>query len=101
MIYASDLTTAGVAVAKDEKYPVFTPFKPTSRILKLWQAKMKHEKRNEIARKIAEATHSSKKRVIKEVLPHIKQIAHNDIAVGDAISQECDLSAEEFEWLCK
>ncbi len=59
LVYINALLTAGVAVSKDSKYKEFVQYKPTTRILKLWIAKMKYAKRLAIAQKIAEQTHSS------------------------------------------
>ena len=75
LIYISNLLTAGVALSKKEKYPGFTKYNRSTRILKIWQHNQKNAKRNSIAEKIARKTHCSKKRVIKdeEELLYLKQ----------------------------
>jgi len=46
--YIYELITAGIATAKDEKYKSFVKYTPTTRILKLWRAKMKYMKRKSL-----------------------------------------------------
>src|SRR3989344_970244 len=65
--YVSELLTAGIAVSKKEKYSKFVQYQPTQRILKIWIANQKYLKRKAIAQKIAGATHSSVKEVIKDM----------------------------------
>lgn len=99
LAYVNELVTAGIALAKAEKNRTFNRYKPTSRILKLWRAKMKYQKRNSIAEKIALNSHCSKK-VALQNLPFIKQMFDNkDFAEG--LSQEFDLNSEELAWLAK
>ncbi|MBT3304018.1 replication factor C large subunit [Candidatus Woesearchaeota archaeon] len=96
LVYAGTLMSAGVALSKKEKYKEMITYKPTSRILKIWMANMKYQKRKEIARKIAEKTHTSAKRVISDVLPYVQTM----IKKGKEF-REFDLSEEEITWLRK
>lgn len=96
LVYAGTLMSAGVALAKKEKNKEIIKYKPTSRILKIWMANMKYQKRKEIARKIAERCHTSTKRVITEVLPYVQYMIKN----GKEF-KEFDLSEEEIGWLKK
>jgi replication factor C large subunit len=100
LVYINAYLSAGIAVSKDEKYKGFVSYKPTTRILKLWQAKMKYMKRTSIASKIAEKTHSSTKRAIKDTLPYLKPIFKNK-KMGGQLAEELDLNEEELEWLKK
>lgn len=97
LVYINTLLTAGVALAKKEKYSQFVSYKPTSRILKLWKAKMKNAKRNAIAEKIAKKTHASTKRVLDDTLPYLKFIFKKK--KGQDIIDELELSEEEVGWL--
>jgi len=54
LVYVNALLTAGVAVAKDEKYPGMIQYVRTTRLLKIWQANMKYAKRKAIAQKLSE-----------------------------------------------
>ncbi len=96
LVYAGSLMSAGVALSKKEKYKKMVTYKPTSRILKIWMANMKYQKRKEIARKIAEKTHTSAKRVINDILPYVQTMIKN----GKEF-KEFDLSEEEIIWLKK
>ncbi|MBW2999913.1 replication factor C large subunit, partial [Candidatus Woesearchaeota archaeon] len=100
LVYINAYLSAGIAVSKDEKYKGFVSYTPTTRILKLWQAKMKYMKRTAIASKIAEKTHSSTKRAIKDTLPYLKPIFKNK-KLGSQLAEELDLNEEEFDWLKK
>lgn len=97
LVYINTLLTAGVALAKKEKYPHFVSYKPTSRILKIWKAKMKNAKRKAIAEKIAKKTHCSTKRVIADTLPYLRFIFKKK--KGQEIIDELELSEDEVAWL--
>ncbi|MFH1053912.1 MAG: replication factor C large subunit [Candidatus Woesearchaeota archaeon] len=99
--YISLLITAGIAVAKDEKYKTYVKYSPTTRILKLWRAKMKYMKRKAIAEKIAEKTHSSSKYVIKSTLPYIQEMCRTSKKERKKMAEYFDLGKEEVEWLVK
>lgn len=99
--YASDLMTGGIAAAKKQKNSRQAVYKPTSRILKMYIAKMRHMKRNAIAQKIADKTHSSAKEVIKSTLPYLKIIFRNDKNAAKQITGEFELDSEEADWLAR
>src|SRR3989344_3997013 len=100
LVYVNALMTAGVAVAKDEKYK-FTGYKPTSRILKMWMANLRNAKKKAIAEKIALKTHTSTKRVMQDVLPYLQIILKKDKQFCNNISAELDLDKDEIAWLRK
>lgn len=70
MVYASVLLTAGVALAKKEKYHGFTKYQKPDRVLKLWIAKQKLAKKKALAHKMSEKLHTSSKHVFSDVLPY-------------------------------
>lgn len=98
LVYVNALLTAGVAVSKDEKYPDFVAYKPTTRILKLWRAKMKNEKKKALAEKMSKKLHSSKKQIIKDTLPYLKKIMKNT-ETNKKIIKEFDLNKDEVGFL--
>ena len=98
LIYINALITAGIAAAKNEKYKHIVPYKPTGRILKLWWASQKLAKKKEIAGKIAEKTHSSKKEIIKNTMPYIPVMFRNKEMRNNIINY-LGLNEEEAEWL--
>lgn len=99
LVYVNALLTAGIASAKTEKNPAFVQYKPTTRILKLWRAKMRFGKRNSIAEKLAKATHTSKQRALQQ-LPYLKQM-FTESSLAAQLTEELDLNTEEVSWLVK
>jgi replication factor C large subunit len=97
LVYIYNFMTVGVALAKEERNKKFVNYKRSGRILKLWQAKMKYGKRNAIAEKLAEHTHTSRKRALKDTLPFIKKVFEN--GKGNAIAEELRLNPEEIAYL--
>ncbi len=101
MVYANMLSTAGVALAKDEKYHKFVSYKPSSRILKLWRTSQTNKKRKEIAGKIALHTHSSAFRVIQDTLPYVRLMLRENKEAAGQLGKQLGLDEEEIEWLSK
>ncbi|MBT7902476.1 replication factor C large subunit [Candidatus Woesearchaeota archaeon] len=101
LIYVNAYLSAGVAMAKDKKYKKFLEYKPTMRLLKIWQANMKYQKRKAIAEKIAEKTHTSKRRVIKDVLPYVQEMMKHSPELKSSFASEFDLDREEVAWMIK
>ncbi len=93
LVYISNLITAGVALAKKEKSPGFVGYKRTSRILKMWMAKQKNQKRKAIAEKIGKNIHCSKNKTVRDVLPFVKEIYKNKVKL------DFELDEDEIEWL--
>jgi len=101
LVYINAYLSAGVAVSKDEKYNKFVSYRPTMRILKIWQANMRHLKRKEIAEKIAMKTHASHKAVVRDVVPYIRFIFKNNKDLAAGMAGEFGFNEEEVEWLGK
>ena len=99
LVYIYALLSAGVAVAKDAKYAGAIKYMQTTRILKLWQAKMKYGQRKSIASKIAEKTHCSTKRALESSLPYLQQAFRNDAVFAGQLAIELDFDEKEVEWL--
>lgn len=99
LVYINAFLTAGVAVSKDAKYQTFTPYKPTMRLLKIWQANQRYAQRKDIAEKIAAKTHTSRKRVIQDVLPYLRHTFKKGNPMGKALAEEFELSSEDMEWM--
>ncbi len=98
LAYINNLLTAGISSAKDERNPEFTQYKPTMRLLRIWQSNMKNAKKKEIAAKLAAATHTSTK-VAREQIPYLQQIFRHSNPT--AIAEELDLTDDEVNWLRK
>lgn len=96
LAYISNLLTAGISSAKEERNPDFVPYRQTMRFLRMWQAKMKNAKKKEIALKLARCAHTSFNSAMKQI-PYLQTIFRNN--GGEKIAQELELSDEEAEWL--
>ncbi len=101
MVYISDLLTAGVALSKKEKYPGLVGYKPTMKLLKIWQANMKYAKRKAIAKKVAVKTHTSTRAAIQSTVPYMKIIFQKDKKQAEELSEYFELEEEEKQWLCQ
>ncbi|MBI2665883.1 replication factor C large subunit [Candidatus Woesearchaeota archaeon] len=93
LVYISNLLTAGISSAKEEKNTLFIKYAPTMRLLKIWQAKMKLAKKNEIVEKLAQKTHVSHKVALQQFSYLRPALATEKIAA------ELDLTEEERTWL--
>ena len=93
LVYQNILMTAGVALAKKDKYNTFTNYKPVSRILKIWRYNQKNLKKKNIAVKIAQKTHSPYKSILED-FENIKSIIVKNNIYGDF-----KLTEEEIEFL--
>lgn len=101
LAYVNALLTAGIAVAKTEKKREFVQYVQTKRLLKIWAANMKYQKRKAIAAKIAEKTHTSSNRAMKDTLPYLQEIFRKNRNLGEEIADGLELEKEELEWLRK
>ncbi len=101
LVYVNALTSAAIALAKDEKYPGFTAYKQPSRILRIWQQNMKWQKRNDISKKIAMHTHCSQRVARKDIFPFLHVVFRKNKTAANAITRELDLSDDEAAWLKK
>ncbi|RME77343.1 replication factor C large subunit [Candidatus Woesearchaeota archaeon] len=98
LVYIYAYLSAGIAVSKEEKYRTFTKYKPTMRLLRIWQVNMKNAKRKSIAQKLAEHTHCSS----KEAFEHVAYFkAAGNTKLIDQLTQELELDDGEVAWLRK
>jgi len=102
LVYVSNLLSAGISSAKDDKNPEFVKYAPTIRILRMWQAKMKNAKKKEIAAKLAAVTHTSEKVAGEQVL-YFQAMFRKNYSEGmiSELIKELDLNDEEVDWLRK
>ncbi len=98
-VYIYNLLTAGIAIAKTEKYPGVTKYQRSSRLLTIWIMNQKNAKRKSVAKKLAAATHTSVKRAEHEVVI-LRGLFQNKRAAQPFID-ELGLDADEVAWLAK
>ena len=67
MVYQNFFLSVGISAAKGNRNLTnFTKYNPPKRILKIWMVNQKNAKKKSIAGKLAEFTHTNKKRAIKD-----------------------------------
>ncbi|MBS3175863.1 replication factor C large subunit [Candidatus Woesearchaeota archaeon] len=100
--YINAFLTAGIATAKDKKNAAFVKYVPTMRLLKIWQANMKYQKRKSIAGKVAQKTHASLHESIQSTVPLLKSLFKTSPQkTKQLITAEFDLDDDEVGWLEK
>ncbi len=99
--YVNEFLTAGIAVSKDERSRCNIDYEQTKRLLKIWAANMKYQKRKAVAAKIAEKTHTSSSRALQDTLPYIQAIFRNSPAKAEELADWLELDSEEAAWLRK
>ncbi|MDP1729241.1 MAG: hypothetical protein Q8L27_03505, partial [archaeon] len=94
MLYQNFFLTAGISAAKGNRSmpDKFTKYNPPKRILKIWMSNQRTAKKKSIAGKLAELTHTSKKRAIRDF---------NILAIitDDNTKKQLNLSEDELEYL--
>jgi len=93
LVYINNLLTAGIGLSKKEKNNNYVMYKRPSRILKMWIAKMKYGKKKAIAEKIADKTHLSVKKVLRDFNYYVNFLIDKDVI------HELELDVEEVKWL--
>ncbi len=101
LVYMNALLSAGVMVSKKERSKKFVSYKQTSRILKLWMAKQKYQKRKSVGEKLAEVTHTSVRRCVQDTLPFVQLLFQREKGIARELVRELDLQEEEIVWLEK
>ncbi|RME52626.1 replication factor C large subunit [Candidatus Woesearchaeota archaeon] len=99
-VYCYILLSAGIALAKQERYQATNAYQEPKRILKQWMAKQKNFKKQAIASKLADATHTSTKRALQETLPYFRlTYQHATHAEKKHLADNLDITPEEQAWL--
>lgn len=99
LVYQIDWMTAGVALAKEEKYSGFTKMQRSNRGLAYWRAASAKKKRDAIAVKVGEVTHTSTKVARESTLPFIAQMLKKN--KKSELVEYFSLDKEEVDWLVK
>ena len=101
--YFIQVMTMGTAIAKQKKYDGITILKRPERGLKFFIAKARHQRKIDIAEKIAEKLHSSAHNVLHDTLPFMKVIFSREKSPEkiDRMAADLGLLPEEVEWLTR
>ncbi len=92
LVYENFFLSAGISASTKLKSNKFTPYKRPSRILKIWLANQKNQKKKSIAMKYARFSHMSKRKAMKEnfLFPFI---------IDESMKKELDLDDNELDYL--
>lgn len=103
LTYYIQLMSIGTAIAKDEKHEGIPVLKRPSRGLKIFIARAKHQKRLDIAARIADKLHSPASAILSDTLPFLLQIFSNekDGLKVERMASELGLAKEEVDWLIR
>jgi len=98
--YASDLMTAGVAMARRGQLK-YAKFQLPSVITKMSRTKIARATRDSVAKKVAKRCHTSSRDARKNFLPYFGVIFKHDRKTAQRISAELELTEAEFDYLAK
>ncbi len=99
LVYVIDDMTAGVALAKKERYSGFTKYQRSTRPLQYWRANQARAKKDAVAKKVAERTHVSVREARNDILPYIAVMLKRE--KHSALIDYFELSDDEASWLAK
>ncbi|MBI2176696.1 replication factor C large subunit [Candidatus Woesearchaeota archaeon] len=101
--YFVQVMSIGTAIAKGKKYDTVADYKRPDRGLKFFIAKARHQRKLDIAEKIAGRLHSPKSAVLADTLPFMRLIfsKEKDKNKVEKMAAELGLDADEVEWLAR
>ncbi len=83
------MMTAGVAIAKKQKYNGFVMYRPPEIIASLSRTKKRRALRKEVCKKIGKSLHESSSTVNAVYIPFLKIISQNrDVAASFGLTEE-------------
>jgi len=97
MKYYIALMTAGVALAKDEKYGGFTRYRPPQRLKRYGRSKGKRKAMDSIHDKIGKHLHVSSSKMKLEYFPLLKIMLENNEDMKEHLEKDLGLSEEEIK----
>jgi len=99
--YAADNMTAGVAAAREEPKGGWTRYSPPSYWSKLGRTRATRDKRDYVARKVAETNGVSMGTARREIMPHLAAMTHHckNREVTVAMAARYDLEAEHVAFV--
>ncbi|UXM84935.1 replication factor C large subunit [Methanococcus aeolicus] len=96
--YASALMSAGVSLAKDEKYRGFFSYMRPTIFTKMSRSKGKRGAVNKVLEKISLKSHVSKRRAREDIL-YLEYILKNDAEMGAKLCEFYEFTKEDIEYL--
>lgn len=101
--YFVQVMSIGTAIAKEKKYDTAADYRRPERGLKFFIAKARHQRKLDIAEKIAGKLHSPKSAVLADTMPFMRLIfsKEKDRNKVEKMAAELGLDADEVEWLAR
>lgn len=101
--YFVQVMSIGTAIAKEKKYDTVADYRRPDRGLKFFISKARHQRKLDIAEKIAGRLHSPRAAVLADTLPFMRLIfsKEKDKAKVERMANELGLDNDEVEWLTK
>lgn len=93
--YASDLMTAGVALAKDRPYHGYTPVQFPTYLRRMGASKGMRETRDSLARKLGGLLHLSMRSTRTDVVPALRVVAKRHRSFARALVRDAGLTEAE------
>jgi len=97
--YASDMMTAGVAMAKKDRYPGFTPYRFPMWLVKMSRTKAIRGVNKSIAKKFMQHYHMSSQEAITGLIPYVKHLYKKDDEFRISLTIKLDLTEREIAHL--
>ncbi len=94
--YASDLMSAGVAMAKKKEYHGWKRFQYPQVFSIMGRTKKERELRNSISKKVGAKCHVSSKVAKRDFLPMLEIVMKSDLDMAARVSSQLDFSQEEI-----
>lgn len=99
MAYIYEMLSAGIALAKKEKYKKFVLYRPSSRIFSLWISKSRREKLRTIAEKVGIKTHCSTSKAMNETIPYLRIIFKKNKRFAAGLASYFNFEEDEIKVL--
>lgn len=101
LAFISDLLSAGISHAKQQRYASFINYTRPMRLLRTWQLNQKSAVRKSIAAKLAELTHSSLRKTQQHTVPMLVAAAKMNKNFAERLSTALELNEDETEFLVR
>jgi replication factor C large subunit len=95
-VYCYDFLTAGISLAKEEKYGGYTRWKRSRKPLRIWQANRKYKKKESVAERVGDVTHTSTTYALQHTVPFLKAAPES---FREAACSYLELDEKEAAWL--
>lgn len=97
--YAKDLMTAGIAMAKHERYHGWVKYQFPTWLINMSRTKQIRQLQRFTSQKLGHYCHTSRNVVAQDVMPYFRHIYKSDHDFAVSMSINLDLTKEEMGWL--